>query len=138
MILLGEEPREKRIPVYIYEADAELRARIVDYIESVTMKERLDMHIIVSKGDPTELLWISRKKNESGIYILDATFTNFLQLADTIKKARPHSLILFTASSLEVDYLEIDAWDYVMKHDYQKMRLWLVECVSIIKRAKNT
>ena len=117
-----EMMEEDMLNVYVCEDVGIQRKKIRKNIENIIVMEGLDMEIVVSTGNPHEIVDYVKETNEVGIYFLDVDLKadmNGLELAIEIRKYDPRGFIVFVTTHSEMSFMtfhyRLEAMDYILK-----------------------
>lgn len=112
------------LEVIICEDNSVHREKLKQLIENTILKEELDLNIMLSTGEPEEVLSYVSKNNNTGIYFLDVDLKsdmNGIKLGEKIREVDQMGFIVFVTTHMEMSYLafkyKVEAMDYVIKDD---------------------
>lgn len=124
--------------VLICEDNLQQRVQIDSIAKEHIAKKDYDMQISLSTADPTVLLdHLREQPKEHALYFLDVDLQhtiNGIELGAKIREDSQHAKIVFITTHDEMAYLtfrhKIDAMDYIVKGQPQKMKLRIEECID--------
>ncbi|EJO5348753.1 response regulator transcription factor [Clostridium botulinum] len=112
------------LKVMICEDNEVHRANIKQIVENTILREKLDLDVVLSTGNPLEIINYIKENKSVGIYLLDVDLKNHIngiKLGEKIRELDPLGYIIFTTTHLEMSYLafkyKVEAMDYVIKDD---------------------
>lgn len=110
------------LKVIICEDNTVHRDKLKNIIENTILREKLDLNVAVSTGDPEEVLNYVNENNITGIYFLAVDLRNNMNgivLGEKIREVDPLGFIIFVTTHMEMCYLafkyKVEAMDYVIK-----------------------
>lgn len=134
------------LSVFICEDDDKQRERMELYVKNYIMIENLDMELVLSTGDPLEILSYVKSHTEVvGLYFFDVDLQhqmNGLTLAAEVRKVDDLGKIVFVTTHGEMSYLtftyKIEAMDYIIKDYSEEIQKKVQGCIKVAyERYKN-
>ncbi|WP_251859886.1 LytTR family DNA-binding domain-containing protein [Clostridium sp. Marseille-Q2269] len=112
------------LEVMICEDNEVQRGKLKQLVENTILREKLDLNIAISTGEPNDIISYIKENNSTGIYLLDVDLKsdiNGVKLGEKIRELDSLGYIIFTTTHLEMSYLafkyKVEAMDYVIKDD---------------------
>lgn len=112
------------LEVMICEDNEVQREKLKQLVENTILREKLDLNIAISTGEPNDIISYIKENNSTGIYLLDVDLKsdiNGVKLGEKIRELDSLGYIIFTTTHLEMSYLafkyKVEAMDYVIKDD---------------------
>jgi two-component system response regulator AgrA len=126
------------IKVFVCEDHDAQREKITEYVRKYILAENLDMEIVLSTGDPYELLDnLTTGRQHTGLYFLDVDLRsdiNGIQLAESIRKLDPRGFIVFITTHDELLPLtfkhKVEAMDYIAKDEITGIGHRIAACIK--------
>jgi len=124
--------------VLICEDDSGQRAHIESIVTKHISTEDVEMELILSSGDPTEVLaYLEAHPDKRGLFFLDIDLqrheTDGMKLAVKIRETDPYAKIVFITTHSEQAYLtfqnRIGALDFIVKNRPEDIEARTIECV---------
>lgn len=127
------------LSIIICEDDWKQRQLLEQYVKNYIMMENLDMELVFSTGNPTEVLeYVKSKPKFIGLYFFDVDLQHEmsgLTLAAEIRKYDDLGKIVFVTTHGELSYLtftyKVEAMDYIIKDSQETIQARVCECIRI-------
>lgn len=124
------------LKVFVCEDDELQKNSIENFIRNTIIAENMDMEIVLSTGNPHDVIGYLKNKLISGLYFLDVDLNsdiNGIELAEQIRKYDPRGFIVFVTTHAEMSYLtfkyKVEAMDYIIKDKCFNIKHRIYECV---------
>ena len=126
--------------MHIVICEDDLRQRT--HIESIVVKhiatENVEIELILSSGDPTEVLaYLQAHPDKRGLFFLDIDLQHSemdgMKLATIIRETDPYAKIVFVTTHSELAHLtyehKLQAMDYIIKESSDDVETRTIQCV---------
>lgn len=133
--------------IYICEDDNIQRKMIEEIIEFKIDDDKETSEIVLSTGNPKEILDYKFTDNEFNLYFLDIEIKNSeingFDLASKIRERDPMGYIVFVTTHSEMSILtfkyRIEALDFIIKDDIKEIERGICNCIDEVnKKIKNS
>ncbi|EUJ30435.1 Accessory gene regulator protein A [Listeria grayi] len=127
------------LSIFICEDEDKQREKVETCIKNYILMEDLDMEVVLSTANPTEVLdYVESHDHTVGLYFLDIDLQhpmNGLTLAAEIRKIDDLGKIVFVTTHGEMSYLtftyKIEAMDYIIKDYPEEIQQKIQACLRV-------
>lgn len=128
------------LPVYICEDEEQIRNMERAWLEKQILIQGYDMKVVLSTGNPEELLECLDRKSGQGIYFLDVELKgasmNGFQLGKEIRKRDGGGFLIYVTAfpdlAFETFRYHLEALDYICKQNPERMYTDLSRCLDTV------
>ena len=134
------------IPVYLCDDAPSVRRAVRSELEKEILISGYDMEVVCDTGSPRKLLDAARENGKRGIYFLDVDlkdgkYTGFT-LGQEIRREDTRGFLVYVTAFGELAFetfrYKLEALDYIVKDDPEKMFRGIRRCLNVItERVQN-
>jgi len=129
--------------ILICEDNLEQRIQIENYVNQYIAAKNVDVKLVVSTANPTEILnYLIEFPDKRALYLLDVDLQhdtlNGIELGAKVRETDQLAKVAFITTHSELAYLtykhKIKAMDYIVKSTPKEIELSVIECISTAYR----
>lgn len=128
------------LPVYLCEDNPEIRGSLEEYLKKQILIKGYDMEIVLSAGQPEDILQALGDTPQRGIYFLDVELKgesmDGFQLGMEIRKRDSRGFLIYVTAfkdlAFETFRYHLEALDYIVKDDPERMRREIMRSLDTV------